>query len=135
MTSRDEINVAVVDMLETATGKQIGLCEIPMEPSMPYAILYPMSTGPDEGSWGVPNEDRTFNFQVKCVGADARQTGWMSSKVCAVMTDRTGTDYTEPLIITGAAVHWRATEALGAIVPSGENLYEANDLYQIRIGA
>lgn len=135
MPSRDEINDAFVAMLENGTGKQIGLCEIPMNPEMPYAIVYPREAGADEGSWGVPHEDKTYNFQVKCVGADARQAAWMSSKVWGVMTNRTGADYAEPLELTGAAVHWRATEALGAIVPSGENLYESDDLYQIRIGA
>ena len=122
-------------MLAAGTGKEVGLCVIPNTPSLPYAILYPLYSGPDEGSWAQPNEDRTFTYQVKCVGADARQAGWMSSKVCAVMTNRTGADFEHPLDITGAAVHWRATEALGAITPSGENLYESNDSYQVRIGA
>lgn len=121
-------------MLQAGTGKQVGLCVIPNTPALPYAILYPIAGGPDEGSWAKPGEDRSFTYQVKCVGADARQAGWMSSKVCAVMTDRTEADYTHPLAITGAAVHWRATDALGAIVPSGEKLYESNDSYVIRIG-
>lgn len=132
--SRDDVNEAIRTMLETATGKQVGLCVLPNTPTPPYAILYPIETGPDEGSWGQPNEDRTYGFQVKCVGVDARQAAWMSSRVCAVMTDRTGADYTVPLVITGAAVHWRVTEALGAVVPSGENLYESDDSYQVRIG-
>lgn len=135
MASRDIINEAVRAMLATGTGKNVGLCQIPNNAGLPYAIVYPMLAGADDGSWGQPNEDRTFTFQVKCVGADARQAAWMSSKVCSVMTDRTEADYAVPLTITGAAVHWRTTETLGAVLPSGENLYESDDMYQVRIGA
>ena len=136
MASRDDIDEAVRAMLQAGTCKEVGLCTIPNTPTLPYAIVYPIGAGIDEGSWAKPGEDRSFNYQVKCVGADARQAGWMSSKVCAVMIDRTEADeYEYPLAITGAAVHWRATDALGAIVPSGEKLYESNDSYVIRIGA
>lgn len=86
------------------------------------------------GSWGQPNEDREFSYQIKCVGSDARQAGWMSSKVNAVMTNRAGADYQYPLTITGVATHWRVTETLGAIVPTGSDLFESNDIYKVRMG-
>lgn len=132
--TRDVIDQAIADLLATNTGKAVGVAWIASDAALPYAIVYPMPAGSDLGAWAQPNEDREFTYQIKCVGADARQAGWMSSKINAIMTNRSGADYQYPLVITGAATHWRITDTLGAIVASGDDLFESNDIYRVRMG-
>lgn len=74
-------------------------------------------------------KDRDFVFQVTSVGVTDEQCGWMSSKVADAWC--TGDGPTIP----DAAVEMRLSDRLGAILPSGESLFVADDTYRIRVGS
>jgi hypothetical protein len=145
MATRDEINEAVRTMLEAATGKKIGLAEMPVPldpdnppagwPALPYAVLWPLDTAPTDGSMEDGNEDKIFYYQATCVGKDSRQVSWMSSKVeAAFMALRPGGGYLHDIPLTGHSVAWRLLQSQGATVPSGEQLFASDDNYLLRIG-
>lgn len=133
--SRDVIDKAVLDMLASATAKEVGWAQVPsLTPTLPYCVLYPMHAYDDAGSWADPAEDHWYTYQVKCVGADARQAAWMSGKVATAFMAKLGSAYAYPITVSGAFVQGRVTDEIGPVIPTGENLYETNDTYKLRIG-
>ena len=134
MATRDEVNKAVQTTLQNGTGKSVFLMEILEDtPALPYSILYPQIGGEDKGGF-QDEQERDFNFQVTSVGKDPRQSAWMSSKVEAVMTSRDGGgNYVHPILLTGHDILWRRVVFLGPLGGSGKTLFQAADIYALRI--
>lgn len=132
---RHLLDEAIRLLLSTVTGKEVGLSEMPQAvPTLPYAILYPLFSGPASGSFGDPQEMRDFRYQVTCVGKDPKQAGWMSSVVEEAMTAYGGTGHLHPLVATGFYIMFRHSEGLGGIMSTGKDLYQSTDTYVVRAG-
>ena len=145
MSTRDEINEEIRSQLQTVTGRNVGLAEIPRydpDPEHPpegwpgesYIILYPQNTSGGEGGFGDGESDRDFLFQVTCVGRDPRQCAWVSSKVETFFTAlKPGGGYLHDIPLVGHSVAWRLTDSLGAILPAGNVGFQSADQYRLRI--
>jgi len=139
---RDTLDEAVVAMLAAATGKEVGLSKLPpltnpgdLHPPLPYAVLYALHSPIGSGGFEDPEEDRDYIYQLTCIGETHKQCAWMSAKILEAFTDRAANgDYTNPITGSGWYVQWRRSDGLGAILPSGEDLYQSQDTYRIRTG-
>lgn len=137
MPTRDILNEAVQAMLVAATGKEIGLGKLPavptgkLYPPVPYAVLYPLHSPTGTGSFARLEEDRDFVYQVTCAGQTDKQVSWMSSKVMDAFLD----PVVGPITAAGWVIQWRRSVQLGAILPSGPDLYISQDTYQVRAGS
>lgn len=134
--TRDQINEAVRLFLETATGKPVGLGKIPTNPGTQYAIMYPMASPRGTGSQQNPEEDRDHMFQVSSFGRDYRECGRMSDRVLQAMIGRDGNGGWLHQLgpISGSNVQHRQSDVIGAILPSGPDLFVSQDMYRITIG-
>ncbi len=126
---RHDVLSAAKTLLETS-GRPIGDGNPPSEsPDRPYAIMYDLGFGvAAEGSMEDEEEWHDLALQITCVGEDHRQVRWMSDALFALFIDNS----TE-LVVATATVVWRRSVRRGAILPSGTNLFQSNDEYQLRI--
>lgn len=131
---RAALNSDLRAWLETATTKKIGLARVPEDITLPYAVLYPTTAGVGIGSWGDPEEDRDFIFQVTSVGEDPRQCTWMSDKVRDAFVSRFGGGFAYTIALSSGNVQNRSVEALGAIMRAGEHLWNVQDIYRVKVG-
>jgi hypothetical protein len=123
----DAIYNSLVSFLETHTQKQIGLVNPPSPtPDMPYAIIYPEDKRRPE-DMGFEYDTVDLYFSVKVVGRLPEQALWMSDTIEAIMYDNSLTFQVEDVQIC-----WRYCERGGAIMPSGDDLFEASDDYTLR---
>lgn len=134
---RDKLNEGVLAWLRANTGRKVGLGDVPAdrEAGKGYVILYPGIATSGTGSMANPEEDHGFMFQATCVGRDYRETARISSTVNKVFTGRgPNNGWLYDLVITGINIQDRRTEQLGAILPSGPDLFASNDMYRIQAG-
>lgn len=103
---------------------------------VPYTILYPLDQPSGDGAWSNPEEERDYVYQVTSVGLDVKQVRWIQEKVEQTFLSRgTGGDYENEIDPgNGATVLWRQSDQLGAIIPSGDELFKADDTYRLRVG-
>lgn len=136
MSKGYDADQAVLSMLETVTGHEVYLVRVAPGAEPPYSILYPLDQPRGQGSWKNPEEDRDFMYQVTNVGADVRMVRRQQEKVEAGFLSRAGGgDYQHSIVVGGGfAVQWRLSDQLGAIVPSGDELFKADDTYRVRVG-
>lgn len=136
MATRDQINESLLEMMTTTTGRPGGIVDPPSEqPQTPYFIINPAIVGPGKGGMGGSEQEHDFLFDLVCVGKDARQTAWMSSKVHSSIMDRLeGGDYTNQLTLTGHEDQWRICDSRGSISRTGEILWQCIDIYRFRVG-
>lgn len=129
------LDAALQSMLESVTEKGIYVLRVPSEPTLPYAILYPQHASPGEGSWADPEEDRWWSYQLSSVGSDDRQCRWMQNKAMSAILDRSGNSFTNAIVLpTGNVVQGRHSDEIGAILPAGEELFQADDIFRLRVG-
>lgn len=137
---------------EAESGRPVGLAEIPgKNPNIPYAILQPINSPRGYGDNLDPESMRDYVFQVTCVGKSPRQARWMSDKMREVyigrdadgvfihdMTnlpdipdDPNGPATTPPgaSVVPGS----RYSDAVGAIVKSGDLVYQTVDTYRLKV--
>lgn len=131
-----DVDTAVQGMLAEVTAHDCHLIRVPPSPDIPYTVLYPIDQPRGGGSWENPEEDRDFPYQVTVVGQDARQVRRVQELVEEGFLSRAGGgDYAYPIVPgNGANVHWRLSDRLGAVVPSGDELFKADDTYRVRVG-
>lgn len=125
---RDKINAAILTWL-TGIGRPVGDGTVPTNQATPYLVVYPLYAPRGEGSLAKAEEDRDFVYQVTSVGITREQVAWMASKVEELWL------YGAAPAIPDLAVESRHSDQLGAIVPSGEQLYTTDDTYRIRVGS
>lgn len=122
--------------LETNTGRGVGLAKLPTSTAVPYAIVYPMTSGMGDGSYADPEEDRELLYQLTCVGETPQQARWMSDKVRRAILGRNSSGaYLYTMTLTGVNVQRRSSDMLGSILPSGADLYQIADTYRLLVGA
>lgn len=135
MATRDVIDREVKDMLANGTGRPVGLVDPPgANPELPYAVVMPLTIGPGRGGMDDAEEEHDFVYMVTCVGKDHRQAAAMSSRVHACFTAKVGKSYVHPIVVAGNSAQWRLSDSRGAIVRSGETLWQCQDQYRIRVG-
>ncbi len=134
---RHLLDAALVSMLATVTGKQVGLSRIVGDPAtLPYAIVYPLPSGRGSGSFAHPEEDRDYQYQVTCVGEDPKQASWMSQQVQEAMTSRGFFgSYTNEISAAGVNIMDRLCDAVGGARSQGETLFVSDDTYTVRTTA
>lgn len=130
------VTKALRTLIGTGTGKPCGLMRSPRtlagkaeEP--PYYILYPLWTR-RSGSWGKPEGDAEFNYQVKAVTTDPVQVEWLYDKVLEVLFDRdTQGGFLHELSIAGLSVMTRRlTDEDGGF--TGRDLEAGSLSYDVR---
>lgn len=132
----DLVDEAVRVMLEAATQKKWGLAELPDDTTLPYGILYPMTSPKGVGSFASPEEDRDLLYQTTSVGADPKQCRALASRVLVgFLMPAAGGGYEWPIAFAGGSVQWRASDMLGSILPSGVELSQVSDTFRLRVGA
>lgn len=130
---RDELAENLRTMVESGSGHPSGIGSLDVTDT-PYTLIFPQPSGPGEGSMRDPEEMRDYLFLITSVGKDYRQAAWMSSKVQEVVVSRSYPGYTHPLVDpTGMSVMLRSLDGQGAIVPSGERLFQSEDIYRLRV--
>lgn len=136
MSKGNDLDVAVQGVVADVTGHECYLISVPPEPGLPYTVLYPLISPRGTGSWANPEEDRDYTYQVTSVGEDSRQVRRVQELVEEAFLERGGGGgYTHAITpASGHAVQWRLSDVLGAIVPSGDKLFKADDTYRVRIG-
>src|SRR5205085_7745728 len=84
---------AILTMLRTATGKQIGDYEVIDPPPVdePWAVLYPLPGTRLDGPWAEPEADAVIVYQVTSVGLTRKQCEMMQDLVRRTMIKRNGT--------------------------------------------
>ncbi len=135
---RHNVDSALRDMLASVTTKNIGMSQVPAALTVgePYAILYQSPSpgvGEYDGSWADPEDCRRFDFLVKSVGRSHRQAAWMSTAVNEAIMVRSHNGWVNALSPSGLNVIDRSTVSMGAIVRTGEDLFEVNDIYRLKV--
>lgn len=107
---------------------QVGLSDVPSPtPTVPYLIMNWSPSPPPEGSL-KDNEDMPyFDYMIKSVGKDHKETARTSSRVKGSMKGMRKT-----LSVSGAVIISTRLISLGIISPAmGPTLFEVNDIYRI----
>lgn len=129
MLLKANVDAAIQTVLLTA-GFPVGYGDAPVTVTLPYMILYPQGGPVGDGSWGNPEEDRWYNYQVTSVGREPVQITWMTDRVRGLLLD-----YARyPLAVTGGSIQTAETIRLGAIIRGGEDLWQAQDVYRMKAG-
>ena len=141
MIKRDVLDLAVVSAISSHLSLQVGVSDVPSDtPNIPYVIVFqspsPGYTTYEYGGWSDPEDMPCFDFLIKSVGRDHRETARTQSRVRDVMVARTpgGDGYTYPIIASGLIIIERATISPGAIVAAaGPSLFEVGDIYRVKV--
>lgn len=123
------LNNYILEHLRAELGDaNVGDADVPAErPPMPYVIVTLRITSGGLGSMWNPDEDRDYVFQVLCVGRSREQVQWMSDKVAdALMLP---IDATPEGNVQGVS-----SDSLGAIVKTGDTMFQQADSYRVRAG-
>ncbi len=132
MLSSEKFFDALVAMVATGTTRPGEFATAPADVSTPYFILYHISGLPSGGDWSDVNDEIDWMVQFSCVGITPKQANFMADKVQAVMTAKTVNGPSN--LLSEFHEQWRVVRELGAILPSGESLYQRADTYIIRTG-
>lgn len=132
---RRDFDKKLVARMASVLGKEIGNADVPsLSPDLPYAIVYPLFSPPPDGSWAAPEEDFDLVYQMTSVGSSPEQSGWMSKEIWNFLLARgPNGSHTEPLGLVGFTVQWRRSNSLGAILPSGDHLFQVDDGYRLKV--
>jgi len=124
MTSSYNLDQAVVSVVSSATGKQVGLATVPAEyPQTPYIIVDPGSKSVPIGDMASLVSNRDYKYVIRCYGEDARQVRWMEDKIESAMISSVST----------FGAQWVLPESSGAIVPDGSELYSSVSTFCVRM--
>lgn len=130
------------------SGRPIGLTEIPgKDPNIPYAIFSPINSPRGYGDNLDPESMREYVFQILSVGKSPLQARWMSDRMRKVLIGRDSAGaFLHPIVLLnlpdtspptppGASVvpGSRESDALGAIVKSGDNVFQVVDTYRFKV--
>lgn len=91
---RQLVTTALIAMLSTGTGKQVGDHKAPavLTKGEPYAIVYSLTGG---GYWGpglvAPTASSDVVYQIDAIGATRAQAEWMGDRVRRTVLARTAT--------------------------------------------
>jgi hypothetical protein len=132
------VDNAFLAMLVTASSRPIGDADVPsLTPNLPYAIVYPTNSPTPTPQWGDPMGMQDFNYHIKCVGKSRKQTRWMSDRIkWSILRRATNGTWANDIDLPGAsAVVNREVETAGAIMRSGDLLFEVNDYYRLQVHA
>lgn len=134
MINRDDVMRYLLEWLREHTDQQVGDGDAPTPfPTGPYAVLHLIGTQND-GPFSHPDDDLELVVQVTCVGRKPGEARWMSDAVAEVMIGREPEgDYRFEMYTEGFTVQSRWASGLGAIVKSGDRLYESPDTYRLKV--
>lgn len=141
--NRRVLGDAIRVFLQQTTGKKLGLSRIPNETGLPYAIFYPLPTGPpDYEDWENPEAVHWYPFQVTCVGVSHEQCATLSDAVFNALFERdpkNGNKFRHDIDIQGPPpiyiVH-RKEDTRGMIsqpVGDPEQLFQCADQYRVLV--
>ncbi len=132
---RDLIAKGLAAFVGAATGKACGIEKSPYEgqinPPLPYMVIFqlPSSTDPTP-TMARRSGTMEFVFQITSVGKTVEQCSWMSGKVYEAMMDSNDLPLEDGLFVMS-----RTLDSFGAILPSGESLFNSADTYRIGVQA
>lgn len=135
MDRRDKMDIALRELL-LSRPIQVGMSDTPaVSPTVPYLILYQSPSPHPEGDFMNPESLRTWDYLVKSVGKDHRETAATQSWVREAIVGRDADgNYKKPLVANGFNIIERCTVSEGAILKSaGPNLFEVNDIYRLEL--
>lgn len=93
------IHTALLQLLRTGTGKQIGDLGAPPEPVPPYGFLAKVDAR-WSGSLRNPHEQVAITYQLTCVALDSAGVEWLEAKARQVLA--------EPPVVPGWSLsRWR----------------------------
>lgn len=120
-----KITDALITMLETATGKQIGDARAPEPttddtPDYPYAVLVSLGRTQSSGSIAAPHSDVSIMYQVTSVGENRDQADWMADKVREAILGRNSTGFTNALSGSGWRCTFREPSMDGGLIEGGQ---------------
>lgn len=135
--NRAPLDAAIISLLETVTSRPVGDSQIPNEnPSFPYVVVY-CSPSPRsyEGSWEDPNDQGSVSYQVKSVGRTRDQVSKLSDRVAEAFVGHEAgkSGYQHPLVPSGLGVIKRESVSRGAIMRTGDDLFQCDDFYEIEV--
>jgi hypothetical protein len=87
---RQRVTTNLLAMLASGTGKQVGDSRSPLNPVVPYLVVFPIAGG---SYWGAPlvhpDENAEFVYQIDSVGAKRDQVEWLADRARRTMLART----------------------------------------------
>lgn len=110
------MTLALAALLESATGKPVGLARDPLAPLVPgepeqrraeppFSILWSIPGSTYEGPWTDDHADATWTYQVTVVANRADQAEWLMDKVRAGVLGRAPQgEWAYPLEVPGMYV-------------------------------
>lgn len=134
MIYRDLIDLEIKRVLHIATMYEVGLSDVPSErPTTPYLIINWSPSPRPEGSMGNPQDMPYYDYVIKSVGRDHRETARASAMTWEAMTAQYGSGaYLYEFLVEGVTFVSRSMLTQGVIVRSeGPDLFEVNDIYRI----
>ncbi len=133
MPHRDTFDMVLQARLAEVLDIQVGLSDVPSEtPEVPYLVLeWSPSPGP-EGSYANPEDMPYWDYLIKSVGRNHRETARTASRSHFFMVGRGNSGYAYEITVAGLIIVRRETISTGMIIkaPSPE-LFEVNDIYRI----
>lgn len=135
--NRDVLDEAVKQLIQDVVQIQVGMTDVPdVKPTLPYAILMQSSSPIPEGSYADPEDMPYFDYVIKSVGRDHRETERTSSTVKGALVGRNGHGFSHDLVAEGFNVADRKTVSDGSVIKAtGPTLFEKNDIYRICVTA
>ena len=119
----------------------VGLADVPAANAhIPYAIFTPITTSAGQGSYSDQEDMREYVFQILGVGRAPVQARWVSDRVREIILGRdTTTKYLfemvtpedSPDVVAGS----RRSDSFGAIVKTGDRLFQVVDTYRLKLEA
>lgn len=107
------MTTALQSLLESGTGKPVGLARLPMTPASPepvpakppYSILWSIPGTTYGGPWNDAHADAAWMYQVTVVAERADQAEWLMDRVRKVMVGRASDGaWQHPLNVPGMYV-------------------------------
>jgi len=132
---RDLIAKGLGSFVGTATEKACGIEKSPYEgqvnPALPYTVIFQLPSSNDPTpTMARRSGTMEFVFQITSVGKTVEQCSWMSGKVYEAILS------SDDLPLEGGlSVMSRTLDSFGAILPSGESLFNSADTYRIGVQA
>lgn len=132
MISSYDVAKTVREAIKTAyPALSVSIINLAVGDTIPAVVIAPLSISELGGSWDQPHEDGSVWLGLTCIGKNPEQTAGMQMAIKALLLQRTGSEYTTPLLTEGKETQWRLPQSLGPVV-QGDNVFRTDDTYSFK---
>lgn len=120
---------------------EVGIGDVPDgTPHIPYVVFTPITTSAGQGSHADPEEMRDYVFQLLGVGRAPAQARYVSDRCQQLLLGRDANynylvSMTTPAEVPDVVRGSRRSDSFGAIVKTGDRLFQVVDTYRLKLEA